>query len=59
MASMKALAVNLRPIIRDSRGIWVLGVQYPVCDTSATETQGQETMFIQGQSCGEVEFIPI
>ena len=42
---MKALAVNLRPVIRVSRGICALGVQYPLCDTSATETLGQETMF--------------
>ena len=58
MASMKALAVNLTPVIRESRGICALGVQYPLCDTSATETRGQETMFIQGHSCGEVVFIP-
>ena len=57
MASIEALVVNLRPVIRESRGIFALRVQYPLCDTSATETQGQETMFIQGHSCGEVAFI--
>ena len=55
MASMIALAVNLTPVIHR---ICALGVQYPLCDTSATETRGQETLFIQGHSCGEVAFIP-
>ena len=34
-------------------------VQYPPYYTTATETQGQETMLIKGHSCGEVAFIHI